>query len=54
MGVGRNRLQWGLSVGSAWFILLAGGASLHVVLCEVFHVFSLIGSSEEVYGIGNA
>ena len=51
MGVCRDWLQWGLSVSSAWFILLADGASPYIAFCEVLHVFSLVGLAEEMYSI---
>ena len=38
-------------MSSTRFSLLTGRASSYVILCEVLHVFSLIGLTEEVYGV---
>ena len=51
MGVCRDRLEGGFLVCGAWFVLLAGCAPSYVIFCEVFHVFSLVGLTEKVYGI---
>ena len=37
----------------AWLVLLACGTSLDVLFGEIFHLFSLIGLTKEVYGVGN-
>ena len=54
MGVGRDWLKWGFSMSGAWFILLTGSASLHIIFGEVFHVLPLVSLSEEVYSVCNA
>ena len=36
---------------SAWFVLLANGASSYIVLREVLHVFPLIRLAQEMYGV---
>ena len=51
MGVDCDRLKGGFLMRGMWFVLLAGSASLYIVLCEVLHVFSLISLAEEVYGV---
>jgi hypothetical protein len=51
MGVGRDRLERGFSMCSAWLVLLADRTPSYIILCEVPHVFSLVGLAEKVYGI---
>ena len=54
MGVDRNRLEGGFSMSGAWLVLLACCTSSHIILCEFLHVSSLIGLTEEMYGIRDA
>ena len=51
MGVGHDRLKGGFSVRGMRLVLLADCTSLYVIFCEVLHVFSLVGLTEEVYGV---
>ena len=48
MGVWRDRLQWGFSVGRAGFVFLADCAPAHVIFGEFFHSFAFIGLAKEV------
>ena len=48
MGVGRDRLQRGFSMGRAWFVFLADCTTAYVVFSKFFHPFAFIGLAQEV------
>ena len=48
MGVGRDWLQRGFSMGRAWFVFLADCATAYVVLGEFLHSFAFVGLAKEV------
>ena len=54
MGVWRDWLQQGVLVCCAWFVFLAGHASMDVVFCKFLHFSAFVSLAKEVCHVGDA